>query len=416
MAIGLCVNACVFLSILQSVLGYLDTSALDSLFHHNMDDFRPFLHTLQSDITNGTVDMISGQDLFNLLRHHQKPVKLACLLLFQYKHTKHKIDMVTTVYSHSSCSHVMLPRIVAYQVFFEFLTERVEQGRKSFYFFVELSGGAVMPRIAFKMLKYPVLTASRSPQRPFSFLFPESYIIYAFMRSNETLYKRGLLLEPSLESTYKGWGAGVARIFQMQYKYVPWNEKLPKLGYRGSCMRTYDPLFDETNQTFMMPRGDVCRVVHELNSSSYDVKMSVAPKCPSEVCAHCTSCAADSAWTRIDDQAGWKYHLNIDGLAATADALFWKLGSGGTVFQWVDRESYPDFTYVQWFSHLLIPYKNIIPVTATTLVKAVEWCIANDLECKGIGDNARRLAQEVLNFDGVIRYALNFLRHMMHEP
>jgi hypothetical protein len=98
-----------------------------------------------------------------------------------------------------------------------------------------------------------------------------------------------------------------------------------------------------------------------------------------------------------EDQAKYKYILDIDGNSNAWDGLRWKLYSGSVVLKHIG-------VYEQWYYKELRPFVHYVPVKNdfSDLVAMVEWCRANQSECLRISRNARAFVKERLNYSTVV--------------
>jgi hypothetical protein len=86
----------------------------------------------------------------------------------------------------------------------------------------------------------------------------------------------------------------------------------------------------------------------------------------------------------------YKYLINIDGNSCAWDSMFKKLRSNSVVL-------HVDAGQVQWYYHLLVPWEHYVPVKPdlSDLYDRIAWCQQNDLRCKEISRNARKLMESL---------------------
>ena len=103
------------------------------------------------------------------------------------------------------------------------------------------------------------------------------------------------------------------------------------------------------------------------------------------------------------EQSNYKYIIHIDGHSA-AFRLSLEMAMGSVILK-VDSE------YKLWFSHLLKPYYNYIPVKSdlSDIYEKIEWCKSHDSECEKIAKNALELYKTTLSKEGIFDYLQSLL-------
>jgi len=97
-----------------------------------------------------------------------------------------------------------------------------------------------------------------------------------------------------------------------------------------------------------------------------------------------------------EDQAKFKYILDIDGFSNTWDATVWKLYSGSVLLKLKSR-------WKQWYYDDLHEWEHYVPVENdfSDLNDKIEWCIHNEDKCIQITENAKRFVLDKLNWERV---------------
>lgn len=89
-------------------------------------------------------------------------------------------------------------------------------------------------------------------------------------------------------------------------------------------------------------------------------------------------------------QLSYRYLLDVDGSVRTWDAWAWKLLSGSLVLS-------PGSVWTTFFTELFEPWKHYVPVAEdfSDLGARLDWCRANDRECRQIAARGRQRARKV---------------------
>jgi len=103
------------------------------------------------------------------------------------------------------------------------------------------------------------------------------------------------------------------------------------------------------------------------------------------------------------EKSDYKYIVNVDG-SVSAFRLGYELGMNSVVLK-VDSQ------YKMWYSDLLRPYKEYIPIKSdcSDLIEKIQWCKDNDSECKKIAGNAVKFYNKYLSEEGILNYMQNML-------
>ena len=110
-----------------------------------------------------------------------------------------------------------------------------------------------------------------------------------------------------------------------------------------------------------------------------------------------------SKFMTLEEKAGYKYILNLDGHVAA-----FRLGHE---FSLKSVILIPESKYYLWFSHLLKPYEHFVPVNENldNLIDQIKWCINNDDKCKKIASNSYNFYKKYLEKDGILDYMQDIL-------
>lgn len=143
----------------------------------------------------------------------------------------------------------------------------------------------------YEYLHYPVLTPGRSPSDACSFPIPHVYFFYAIIGSHAALLQKFGTVATGYASTrlfvfetttihashiphtrHDVWHAKqMAQVLGgAMTDLQPWQEKVPKAIYRGSCYPTANPDADDKN-TYLFLRGAVCQASTRADTSLFDV-------------------------------------------------------------------------------------------------------------------------------------------------
>ena len=113
-----------------------------------------------------------------------------------------------------------------------------------------------------------------------------------------------------------------------------------------------------------------------------------------------------------NQKSKYKYILNIDG-HVSAFRLGYEFSLKSVVLL-------QQTEYYLWFTHLLIPYENYIPIKndLSDLIDIIKWCIDNDDKCKKIASNGFDFYNKYLTKEGALNYMQSILNKMylINEP
>ena len=224
----------------------------------------------------------------------------------------------------------------------------------------------------------PIFSSSISPDRHADILVPtyEDWMRVVYQDAGEVI-KYGCKKYPMIEQT-------------------PWDKKIKKAVFRGST--TGPGVTEETNKRLK------ALSVGEANKELLDVgitKWNTRPrKHESDVYLRTierdTYPVANSLSPQ--EQSQYAYILNIEGHVA-AYRLSYEM-SFGSVILLVESE------WRMWFTKFISPWKHFVPVKAdlSDLVDKIEWCKANDEQCRQIAQNAGDFYNKYLSKEGVLDY------------
>jgi hypothetical protein len=110
-----------------------------------------------------------------------------------------------------------------------------------------------------------------------------------------------------------------------------------------------------------------------------------------------------SKFMTLEEKAGYKYILNLDGHVAA-----FRLGHE---FSLKSVILIPESKYYVWFTPLLKPYEHFVPVNEdlSNLIDQIKWCINNDDKCKKIASNSYNFYKKYLEKDGILDYLQDIL-------
>jgi hypothetical protein len=99
-----------------------------------------------------------------------------------------------------------------------------------------------------------------------------------------------------------------------------------------------------------------------------------------------------------EEQANYKYIVNIDG-HVSAFRLSLELNMGSVILM-------VESMYRLWFTHMLTPYENYIPVKRdlSDLLEKIKWCKKNPETCEKIISNNKKFYATYLMKDGILSY------------
>ena len=107
-------------------------------------------------------------------------------------------------------------------------------------------------------------------------------------------------------------------------------------------------------------------------------------------------------------QMGYRWILDVDGFVRTWDAFAWKIRSGSVLLS-------PASPWESFFTRLFEPWTHFVPVANdfADLAERLEWCRANDYECRQIAQRARQRAEEVYRPEYVSRVVARQWRRLL---
>lgn len=110
-----------------------------------------------------------------------------------------------------------------------------------------------------------------------------------------------------------------------------------------------------------------------------------------------------SNFMTLNEKVKYKYILNLDGHVA-AFRLGHEFSLGSVIL-------IPNSKYYLWFSYLLKPYENYVPVKEdlSDLIDQIKWCRDNDDKCKIIAQNSIDFYNKYLDKNGVYDYVQKLL-------
>ena len=227
--------------------------------------------------------------------------------------------------------------------------EFVVLGKKSLKLFVGKGtlgepGRFIQPyflKDTFPVFEYPVFSFGRHKNDPFVQLLPDAEFVstsgYSVLRS------------------------------EIEDSDCPWDEKLPKLYWRGSKhgfpYRQYDPKQLRSQRELLLDWSALHNDVCDASLSKHSSKA---------------------------EQLRYKFLLDIDGEVNAWSGYFWKLLSNSVVFK-------VNSHYEQWYYHRLKPWTQYIPVAAdlSDLKEKVNWALENDEACCKIAQAGRQFALQM---------------------
>jgi hypothetical protein len=175
----------------------------------------------------------------------------------------------------------------------------------------------------------------------------------------------------------------------LRRKAPAWNERQPIALWRGSSTGGSLRVGQDSRNN---PRVRLCLHGLELDGA-------VDARITRVVCADPPNQVDLAQWGVLAspmppvEQASYRYLLSIDGFAGEWDGLLWKLCSGSAVLR-------VESAWRQWYTDRLVPFEHYVPVRGdlSDLRERVEWCRANDSECRAIAERARELMDRHVTF------------------
>jgi hypothetical protein len=188
---------------------------------------------------------------------------------------------------------------------------------------------------------------------------------------------------------------GLCRDVYINFKHpkISWDEKIPTAIFRGAATNCgYDEYTSPRIKAHMLSKEWETNSNYNENNKIDGIKFLDAGvtyiwyddiKKKGENKINFIKSFETIGYVPMDDQAKYKYILNIDG-SVTAYRLALELSYNSCILK-VKSE------YFTWYSHLLKEYEHYIPIKEdlSDLAEKIEWCKKNDKECKKIAENAK---------------------------
>ncbi len=175
-----------------------------------------------------------------------------------------------------------------------------------------------------------------------------------------------------------------------------WEERSPRVFWRGSSVG------QKNHPILEMPRARLCLLAQEMGADWGDIGLAAL--------FHISEADADELRRRqlVKDKVSWKelsnyrFHVDIDGHAASFAGLFLKLLSGGLVLKVQSPEG-----CVQWYYDRLVPGENYVPVRSdlSDLVELVAYYRKHARQAERIARRGRELALS-LTYEKEFAFAL----------
>ncbi len=98
-------------------------------------------------------------------------------------------------------------------------------------------------------------------------------------------------------------------------------------------------------------------------------------------------------------QALYRYQIDIDGVTAAFTALPWKMLTGSLVFK---QKS----DHIMWFHHALVPGKHYVEVDSNlhNVIEMLNWAREHDQQAQEIAANGREFVSQYLDPDTILEY------------
>jgi hypothetical protein len=167
------------------------------------------------------------------------------------------------------------------------------------------------------------------------------------------------------------------------------NEKKPKLVYAG---KNYGSKYN------FYSRKDI-----EINQREYfkNIKNNIGIS---------DNIYAPEHFISVNEMIGYKYILDIDGIASTWEATAWKLNSNSVIFK----------TKSIWKQRFFDEYKewiHYIPINEdfTDIQEKITWCENNEDKCIEITKNCRKLFQKIYLYSNVEEETKNTIEIILNE-
>lgn len=115
----------------------------------------------------------------------------------------------------------------------------------------------------------------------------------------------------------------------------------------------------------------------------------------------------------MNKQLKYKYLINIDGHSKT-NRFSYLLQTGCLI---LNVESKYVIGNQRWYDHLLIPYVHYVPIKydLSDLEEIILWCRNNDIKCKEIVNNAKKIYYEYFSKEGLMKYCSNVLNNISYK-
>jgi hypothetical protein len=113
----------------------------------------------------------------------------------------------------------------------------------------------------------------------------------------------------------------------------------------------------------------------------------------------------------LAQQLSHKWILDVDGFTRTWDAFAWKMQSGSVTLSTTSP-------WESFFTRLFEPWVHFVPIANdfADLAEKLDWCRAQDDECKQIAQRAQRRAESVYRPEYVARVVARQWRTLLSEP
>lgn len=110
----------------------------------------------------------------------------------------------------------------------------------------------------------------------------------------------------------------------------------------------------------------------------------------------------NDGFMEVKEQLKYRYILDVDGYTNTFDATAWKLYSGSVLLK-------TKSVWRQWYYDEFKEWVNYVPVNNdfSDLNEKIQWCIDNQNECKKIISNAKKMFENVFNWENALKYTVN---------
>jgi hypothetical protein len=180
----------------------------------------------------------------------------------------------------------------------------------------------------------------------------------------------------------------------------PWQERLPKLVWRGS---TNEGGYTKSNW-HSKPRGYLVFLSKELYPELIDAGFSMHHPWNIQDREFFYKELTSPSLSALQ-QSFYKYQIDIDGVTATFTGLAWKMLAGSIVFK-------QDSDNVMWFHHLLKPYEHYMPVKRdlSDIVEKLLWAVDHDEQAYAIAQRGRQKIIDALEPESILAYCFFVLK------